>query len=233
MAVESVQAVKRNGDLIAEVAKLWMKPEYTVVDITSGNQKWWTKFRPEDLICHDLDPEKGDGVDFRALPEEDGSVDVVVFDPPFVSVGGRKTSTITGMLESYGLVHAPNTPAGVDDLIYEGITEAARIVRTGGFLWLKCMSYISSGKFHQGHNIAVNNALFDGYWTQVDEFIHHSGPGPQPTTNLDGTPRRQVHSRNVHSFLCIFQRTKKRVRDVRRVPLEGGSGYCSSRGHGW
>ena len=42
----------------------------------------------------------------------------------------------------------------------------------------------------------------------ADLFIHHSGMGPQPKTNLDGTPRRQVHSRRAHSYLVVFQKPK-------------------------
>jgi hypothetical protein len=211
MPIESVITARRNGPLIEAAASLWIKPDDLVVDVTYGLGRFWTHYKPERFVAHDLDPEKGDGVDFRNLPEQTASVDVIVFDPPYVSVGGRDTSTTKDMLGRYGLVSAPKTPAGIDELIAEGLKECARVLSPGGRLFLKSCDYISSGKYHAGHLRALNNALFSGYFVILDEFIHHSGTGPQPSTNLDGTPRRQVHSRRSHSFLNIFGRTKEKV----------------------
>ena len=211
MAVESV-VTGRNSDLIAAVAELWFKPDDLVVDVTWGKGAFWRKYQPDNFVAHDLDPDKGDGVDFRSLPEAEGSVDVVVFDPPYVSQGGRTTSTIPGMQGAYGMFNAPGSPEGVDQLIEEGLHEIARVLKLStGRCLVKTSDYISSGKYHPGHLRMLNNALFGGYFTILDEFVHHSGTGPQPKTNLDGSPRRQVHSRRSHSFLTVLGRTKVEV----------------------
>jgi hypothetical protein len=195
--VESVVATRLNGQLVATVAVLWIKPDDLVVDVTYGEGNFWTVYRPARLVAHDKF--KGDGVDFRELPELDGSVDVVVFDPPYIAQGGRETSTTQDMLNRYGLHDVPKTTAELELYISAGITEAARVLVKGGRLLVKCMDYINGGEYVQGRHNVVEAAQRAGL-TQVDEFVHHSGTGPQPPG------RRQLHSRRSHSFLCVFQK---------------------------
>lgn len=202
MVIRSVVPARRNGELIAEVAKLWIGPRDLVVDVTWGRGNFWTAFTPLFLVAHDL---THDGVDFRKLPENDGSVDVVVFDPPHLAPGGRATSTVPDMHNRYGTLTAPRTVREVDELHAAGIQEAARVLCKGGRLLVKCLDYVSSGRYHAGRHNVVCSALQAGF-EQVDEFILVSGLGPQPQRNRDGSPRRQIHSRRAHSFLCVFRR---------------------------
>lgn len=200
-AVESVVRCQSNGPLIAAASDLWLFPEDRVVDVTYGRGKFWTVVRPANLVAHDK--YVGDGVDFRELPEADGSVDVVVFDPPYIAQGGRETSTLPDFMDRYGLEDVPKTTAELERLIADGIGEANRVLAPAGRLWVKCMDYVNGGRLVLGRHHVVSTALSHGL-EQVDEFIHHSGVGPQPTG------RNQLHSRRAHSFLCIFQ--KKPVR---------------------
>lgn len=192
--VESVVRSQFNGPLIRAAATLWIKPDDVVVDVTYGRGKFWTDYRPVGLITHDLG---ADGVDFRHLPEADSSVDVVVFDPPYIAQGGRDTSTLPDFLDRYGLVDVPATSGELLDLIAAGIVEAARVLAPQGRLLVKCMDYITGGELILGRHHVVTTALAAGL-TQVDEFIHVSGTGPQPAG------RRQLHSRRAHTFLCVF-----------------------------
>lgn len=216
--VQSVVKCATNGPLLAAAAQLWINETDLVVDMTYGRGKFWTCYSPARLVGHDLIT---DGVDFRQLPEGDGTVDVAVFDPPYISPGGRTTSTLDGRVsrttssldgrsgggdfnERYGLADTPATPAELAELIAQGIKEATRVLAPKGRLMVKCMDYVSSGGLFLGRHHVVTTALGLGL-RQVDEFVHHSGTGPQPTENPDGTPRRQIHSRRAHSFLCVFQ----------------------------
>jgi len=194
--IESVVRSRENGPLIAAASELWIKPDDSVVDVTYGLGKFWTVTRPENLVGHDL---VVDGVDFRQLPEADGSVDVVVFDPPYIAQGGRETSTVPDMLERYGLNDVPKTVPGVQGMIADGIREAVRVLRPSGRLFVKCMDYVNGGRLVLGRHHVVTTAL-ELELEQVDEFVHHSGLGPQPPG------RAQLHSRRAHSFLCVFQK---------------------------
>lgn len=195
--VESVVCARQNGVLIAQAATLWIYSDDLVVDVTYGRGKFWTKYRPENLVAHDL--YKGDGVDFRQLPEDDESVDVLVFDPPYMAQGGRATSTVPDMLDRYGLVEVPKSVVESQQLIADGIKEASRALAKSGRLFVKTMDYITGGAYVKGRHHVVQVATDLGL-EQVDEFVHHKGLGPQPGG------RAQLHSRRAHSFLCIFQK---------------------------
>lgn len=199
--VESVVKTKRNGPLIAAAASLWIGPGDRVLDVTYGRGLFWSEVRPAGLVAHDL---ALDGVDFRQLPEADASVDVVVFDPPYIAQGGRTTSTIPDFLDRYGLVDVPTTRGGVFELVAAGLKEANRVLAPSGRLIVKTMDYVNGGRLVLGRHHVVSTCIDLGL-EQVDEFVHHRGLGPQPKTNLDGSPRRQMRARRAHSFLCVFQ----------------------------
>lgn len=196
--VQSVVQARTNGALIAAAAELWIRDSDLVVDVTYGGGRFWTEFQPKRFVAHDL--HKGDGVDCRALPEADGSVDVVVLDLPYIAQGGRDTSTKPDFLDRFGLDGAPKNHPELERLFTASMTEAERVLAPSGRLFVKCMDYINGGKLRLTRQHVATVATAEGLGLeQADEFVHYSGTGPQSRTS-------QLHSRRAHSFLCIFQK---------------------------
>lgn len=185
-----------NGHLLADVAKLYVQPADVVLDPTYGRGLWWSRFRPCTLIAHDL---ALDGVDFTALPEPAGAIDVVAFDPPYVAMGGRMTSGLPDMTARYGMIDAPRTPHELRLLIEAGMAEAFRVLRRQGRLLVKCQDYISSGCFQAATHWTHHDAEQIGFRV-VDRFEHVTHVRPQPPG------RRQVHARRNLSTLLVFVR---------------------------
>jgi hypothetical protein len=187
-----------NGKLIARVAELGYLggPDDWVLDVTYGEGKWWTRCTPSLLI-------RGEG-DFRDRPEETDTVPVVCFDPPYISTGNRETSSIDAFYRAYGLGELKGWRA-IRRLMDDGQTECARILRPKGFLLVKCMDYVESGRkvWNTFHMVAKGEDLG---LRLVDRFHHISTGkgGPQTLTNLDGSPREQKTAREVSSMLLVF-----------------------------
>lgn len=198
--------VRRTNDkLIAAACSLYVDMENDLVlDPTYGSGKFWKLGEPRRLVKHDL---KLDGVSYRNLPERSRTIDRVILDIPYVSVGGRQTSTLKKFQKTYGMDLSGETPALVSRDMARAISESYRVLVPRGILMLKSCNYISGGKFHPGHYLGCQAALHRGFQF-LDEFILHSGTGPQPLKNLDGTPRRQVHARRAHSYLTVFLKSR-------------------------
>lgn len=186
-----------NAHLIADCARLgYLRAEWITLDPTYGSGTWWKQWRPDLLTVHNRDL---DGSDFRSLPcWDDNTFDAIAYDPPYVSKGGRATSGIKEMDRRYGQEDAPATPALLQDLINDGLTEMARIVKPKGIVLVKCQDYISSGKLWIGTHHTLCHALDLGF-TVIDRMEMVTSPRPQPPD------RRQVHARRNLSTLLVFR----------------------------
>lgn len=208
-----------NGALIAAVHKLgYLRDEDHVLDPTYGSGGWWTHWRPAKLttFCR-----AKDGSDFRNLPVDSRSYDAVAFDPPYVCPGGRRTSTIKKMHDQYGMNEGGcddpefRTPAELQRIINDGLTEMARVVKPartmtgGGIVLVKCMNYIWSGKLWEGAELIREHARSLGL-VVVDRLEMLKAGGPQPANNLDGSPRRQVHASRNLSTLFVLRKLPQR-----------------------
>lgn len=187
-------AVKgRNADLISQVAKLYLEEGMVVADVTFGSGFFWKKvntdlydFRPTDLV---------DGVDFRDLPYEDDSIDVLALDPPYLNQPHGKGSKVhqtyqaTETFEALGI----RGNDGVMELYREGLSEADRVVRPEGQVWVKCQD-----SKQDWNHITIHQMAVDLGWRARDLFVL--------VTN--GTPMRwpyQKSAKKTHSYLWIFE----------------------------
>jgi hypothetical protein len=182
-----------NGVLIAAAARLGYL-DGPVLDLTYGQGAWWTRYTP-----HERTAWTGDFTDTGIVDE---SAPIVCFDPPYISTGSKTTSTIPDFYARYGIGELSGWRK-IRKLMERGMDECARILTPQGFLLLKCMNYVESGRriWNVHHFADYGQALG---LQLVDEFVHLTGGGPQPKTNLDGSPREQKHARQVHSNLLIF-----------------------------
>ena len=182
-----------NAELLRAVAPLYLTG--SVLDVTYGEGKWWDLFRPDPFAAHDL--YKLDGVDFRALPEGDRSIDTVCFDPPYVESGGRNSSGRQGFLDSYG-ISLEHTPLGnVGDLMMDGLAEVCRVASR--FVLVKCMEFVAGAKFHDMPVRVATRALELG-WRKHDTIVHNSGGG------IGGGYRtfEVLRCARAHSYLLVF-----------------------------
>jgi len=186
-----------NADLIVDVVRLgYLNWNDRTLDPTYGRGSWWMKWEPASLTVLDR---RQDGSDFRRLDRfPDRTFDAIAYDPPYVCQGGRTTTTVPDFHDAYGLGDAPKTPALLQDLINDGLTEMHRLVRVGGMVLVKCKDYVSSGKIWHGTHLTLNHAMSLGFEC-VDRLEHIGRPGPQSQT-------RQVHARRNLSTLFVLKR---------------------------
>jgi hypothetical protein len=188
-----------NADLIAAVAPLYLTG--SVCDVTYGLGGWWTRYQPLGLATHDLDRTKGDGVDFRALPESDGAYDAVCFDPPYVPQGGMSDRHHHGVADfrgRFGLTDESTPWWETKALMVGGLTECGRVSRR--WVLAKCGDFVSGGRFHLGHKWMLEAADACGLGDPWDVIIHHTGSGPGGHNIYE-----PIRARRHHSYLLVFR----------------------------
>lgn len=195
--IQSIGRWATNGELIADVARLgWITDDLTVLDTTYGRGRFWTRYRPAQLVGVDIDPAKsltGESVDFRCLPWPERAFDVVVFDPPYKLSG-------TPRLGDFDAAYGVDVPASWRDrmrLIAEGAAECARVARR--HLLVKCQDQVVSGQMRWQTDVVTEVVTARGF-RKADRFDFVSGGRRQP----EG--RGQAHARHPASQLLVFTR---------------------------
>jgi len=201
--VLAAQPWPTNAHLIADCARLgYICKDSLTLDPTYGRGTWWSIWRPDRLVWYK------DTIDFRDIPHPDGTFDVIAYDPPFVSAGGRSTTGLPNMHDHYGMRDAPRTPAALQGLMNKGFEECVRVVKPGGLVLFKCQDYISSGKLWPGTFLTQFHALHLNL-EMVDRMEMVTKPRPQPQRKRqDGSHSTQQHARRNLSTLLVFRRPK-------------------------
>ena len=190
-----------NGELIRDVASLYWDKDVLTLDPTYGRGRWWTHWTPTKLHWSDIRADGHHQADFRNLKYKNGQFRQIAYDPPYVSVGGRKTTSLPDLHDRYGLTDAPTSPARLQTLINEGLTEMRRVCAPKGTVFCKCQDYISSGKLWPGTHHTLTHAFALGF-NLLDRLEHFGSPRPQPPG------RRQVHARRNLSTLFVLEAPK-------------------------
>jgi hypothetical protein len=193
--VLSCDTYASNADLIAAVHALgYINRADDVLDPTFGAGSWWTTFKPDHLTTSDF---ALDGVDFRNLPHDDDTFDVVAFDPPYVCSRSTADSGVIDRFKSrYGLVSGPTNRHELVRLVGDGLAECLRVTRPRGFVLVKSQPF-QNGKRDFVNMPAIVNRLAEQFGARVeDELIMKRPPGVSSASTFH-------HARSAHSVLTV------------------------------
>ncbi len=137
------------------------------------------------------------------LPLGDESVNVVMFDPPFV-IGGKIHD---GIKEGSSIIAKRFASfLSFDELkqMYSNsLKEFYRILALGGIVIFKCQDVVVSAKNHFTHCWVMNKAIEIGYYPK-DLFVLLA-----QVRITDG--RKQQHARKYHSYFWVLQKSECKV----------------------
>lgn len=200
--------VGTNADLFPDILDLYVPVGSTVLDMTWGNGVFWKKARGErQIVRNDINPEKGDyHDDFSNTRWGDNYFDAVIFDPPYLYVGGFKTlkaSIDRGYSNKQrALDQGIYGVEGVDKMYMGGMTEGWRILKDKGIFVCKCMDQIMSGRLEMPHIRYIE------HWKNlggiVEDFFVMIVNG-QPTMRH----KYQLHARRNHSYFIVLRKKVK------------------------
>ena len=169
-----------------------------IADVTYGKGVFWKKIDTSQFTLHKLDllPRSDDVEmgDLRHLPFASNHLNAVVLDPPYmhnpgaplVSANYRNSETARQMY------HADI----IAEFYRKGMSEALRVLKSGGLLFVKCADEIESGCQCRGHIEVWEIAVRELDMIDKDLFVLVNSGG--------ALPKNQVHAKKNLSFLWVF-----------------------------
>ena len=199
--------VAGNDDVFPQVLALYVKPGSVVADTTYGKGVFWRQV-PDDLYnlrATDIQ----DGTDCRDLPYDDGSIDCVVLDPPYMhSPGGTAHESHKPFEDHYrnngsGGQTKSKYHEAIIELYHDAGLEAHRVLRDGGVLIVKCQDEVCSNRQRFTH-IDILSSYSEMGFIPEDLFV-------VVRNNRPGVSRaiRQIHARKNHSYFLVFWKSEK------------------------
>ena len=194
--------VDGNDRLFQRILVLYVKLGSVIADVTYGKGVFWRRIPTDAYYLRATDIQ--DGVDCRSLPYEDGEIDCVVLDPPYMHSPGGTAHEVHAPFED----HYRNNGSGnrterkyheaVLDLYRDAGREAHRVLRDRGVLIVKCQDEVCSNRQRFTH-VEIMWMYDEMDYVAEDLFVvvRNNRPGVSRTV-------RQVHARKNHSYFLVF-----------------------------
>jgi len=198
-----------NAEIFPDLMRLHVPFDSRVADITWGKGVFW-KAVPDhwyEVLPSDIQT----GTDSRDLPYDDGSLDAVIFDPPYMEGLFRRESehmagggTHSAFRDHYSdgkatMAGGPKYHDAVLDLYFRTAVEVARVLRPGGVFVVKCQDEVSANKQRLTHVEIINYCEQLGFYAK-DLFVVVRQNRP-----VVSRMKAQVHARKNHSYFLVFE----------------------------
>ena len=198
-----------NAPIFKQILDLYVAEGSVIADVTWGKGAFWRQVDESKYKTHMTDLQMG--VDCRDLPYEDGYLDALVLDPPYMEgLFRKKASHMAGAgshaafrdrySDSKATLHEEGAPKWHDavlDLYFKAGEEAKRALRNYGIFIVKCQDEVSANRQRLTHVELINQ--FDQDFYCKDLFV-------VTRTNRPGVVRvkKQEHARKNHSYFLVF-----------------------------
>ena len=194
--------VDGNENVFPKILQLYVQPGSLIADVTFGKGVFWRHVPKDQYELRATDIQ--DGIDCRNLPYEDGEIDCLVLDPPYMhSPGGTAHKTHSPFEEHYRNNETGNRTDNkyhdaVLSLYLDAGTEAYRVLRERGVIIVKCQDEVCSNRQRFTH-VEIMQAYKELGFVTEDLFVvvRRNRPGISRAV-------KQVHARKNHSYFLVF-----------------------------
>ncbi|MGK2882584.1 MAG: DNA methyltransferase [Mycobacterium sp.] len=199
-----------NADVFPAILDLYAGTGAIVADVTYGTGAFWRKVNRPDLQL--LATDLSTGTDCRALPYADASIDVVVLDPPYMHTPGQGAHVGHQNFETYYRNNAIAADGSakyheaVLALYFDAGKEAARVLKDGGILIVKCQDEVCANRQRLTHVEIINE--YQGYGFCAEDLFVVTRSGRPGLSRMI----RQRHARKNHSYFLVFWKADARRR---------------------
>lgn len=209
--LESVR-MGRDPELLDDMLDFYAPTAKRIVDVCCNRRKMWKGTRWGGKVTgYDVNPEVMPDVvtGWHDLPDADGSVDVLCYDPPHLPAAAATQASLKQYVTDYGL---EQTCGGdnVAALHLPFLAEAKRVLRPDGLIFAKIKDYIHNHRYQW--NLEYFNAAVRAVGlTPCDLIIKRDPCGG----NLkSGRWKTAHHAKNCHCYWVVVRNGRCEPRSV-------------------
>lgn len=189
-------------EIIQDILNLYCNGKNIDCDPTYSRGNFYKHGIKNPKYCFDLNPQKSFVIKASAdkLSLENNSIEVLIFDPPFICGKTRETTKTTGIMRER-FFSFKNVPELLR--FYESaIIEFNRILKPKGILIFKCQDIVDGGKNYMIHCDVINMTRENGFKAK-DLFVLF-----KHFRIIDPHIKEQRHARKFHSYFLVFEKSK-------------------------
>jgi SAM-dependent methyltransferase len=179
------------------------KPRKILDATINGGRFWRNSKRP--VTGMDIDPRHKPDIlaDNTNMPLDDGSYDVIVYDPPHIPNQGKDHQKDFG--KRFGLVlrSSKENQYTFTHTFPPFVREAYRVLKDEGILLAKITDYVHHHRYQWAHIELINAAREVGF--MPCDCIVKIRKGPI----IDPKWKKAHHSRRQHCYWLVFRKSKK------------------------
>lgn len=181
--------------IIQAIMHLYLDGEPFDLDPTYSKGRFWEGL-PQPVHKFDYTPQTPETrpASSDCLPFENGEINSIMFDPPFVVAPSPRPGIIRDRFSCFRNVKE------LWEYYNRSLTEFWRILGSGGLLVVKCQDMVSASKQHLSHVVIINDAHALGFYTE-DLFVLG-----RKNVLLSPNMANQQHARKNHSYFIVFRK---------------------------
>lgn len=204
--------IGRDAGLLDEMLAFYAPGAQRIVDVCCNARRMWKNSEAgQKVVGYDVDPAMAPDVvcEWSALPDADGSVDVLVYDPPHLPIAAASPKSNQKFAADFGLgrsVKADN----IGTVHAPFLAEARRVLRPDGILFAKIKDYIHNHRYQWNLELFNAEVRLAGL-TPCDLIIKRD---PAAGNLKSGRWEKAHHARNVHCYWAVIRNGRCEPRRV-------------------
>jgi tRNA G10 N-methylase Trm11 len=195
-------------EIIQNILSLHCYNKNIELDPTYSKGNFYKKGLVKPKYKFDIFPQSDDvqKANAESLPLSDESIEVIMFDPPFLATKGsslKKNDNNNCINKRFGVY--PDEKS-LHEFYYNALVEFYRLLKKNGTLIFKCQDKVSSQKQYFSHCYVYEKAKEIGFYPK-DLFVLLA----KNRIVADWQLKNQQHARKFHSYFWVFQKIDKKV----------------------
>lgn len=197
----------KDRELLPLLLEFYGNPPGTLRDVSANTRKMWKSvdLSQWEVLFYDIDEAVSPDVvtSWDALPDDDSSVDVLVYDPPHLPVAAASPKSLQRFAAEYGLNYGPDAD-GIQDTHTGFLGEASRVLTPDGIALCKIKDYVHNHKYQWNLASLLLQAEKAGL-TPCDLIIKRD---PSGGSLKSSRWVKTHHARNCHVYWLILRNGK-------------------------